>query len=70
MAKRYTVLPARGQAVVSTDGHGNLEDFLALKQTFEVAGEDAHWVILGDVVHAPNDAARVVARDSYGYPDG
>lgn len=70
MAKRHTVLPAHGQAIVSTDVHGNLEDFLALKQVFEAGGEDAHWVILGDVVHAPNDAARASQPDLYDYPDG
>lgn len=69
MPKRYALLPDRGTAIINTDIHGNLEDFLALQRAFEAAGPDAHWVILGDVVHGPDEAARRREPRLYDYPD-
>jgi predicted phosphodiesterase len=69
MATRHTILPAHGHALVSTDIHGNHDDFLALRRAFEALGPDAHWVILGDVVHGPDDTARAGKPELYGYPD-
>lgn len=69
MATRHILLPAHGRALVSTDIHGNHEDFLALRRIFEGLGPDARWVILGDVVHGPDDKARSAEPDLYGFPD-
>ena len=62
MPKRYVVLPERGTLLVNTDIHGNMEDFERLSQLFDAAlredEEGVHWVILGDIVHGPNDVSR------------
>ena len=58
--------------LVSTDVHGNLADFQRLEAIFaaERAREpETHWVILGDVVHGPDERARVSHPDGYGYED-
>ncbi len=69
---RWRVLPSRGRLLISTDLHGNLDDFRALERRFErarEAGVDVHWALLGDFVHGPSDEA--AARDPavHGYPD-
>jgi predicted phosphodiesterase len=73
MPKRYVVLPERGTLLVNTDIHGNLEDFERRSQLFEAAlredEEGAHWVILGDIVHGPDDLSRQKHPEFYGYPD-
>ena len=69
MPKRYVVLPPRGALVANTDIHGNLEDLRALRRAFEAEGPDAHWVILGDIVHGPDDRAREHTPELYGYED-
>lgn len=69
MAQRTLLLPDRGRALVSTDIHSNLGDLFALRRVFEALGPEARWVILGDVVHGPNDAARAAQPELYGYPD-
>jgi 3',5'-cyclic AMP phosphodiesterase CpdA len=59
--------------LVSTDVHGNLEDFERLAAIFadERAREpETHWVILGDVVHAPDRVAQESQPELYGYADG
>lgn len=61
-------LPPRGHLLVSTDLHGNLEDFRALKSRFESA-PDVIWVQLGDVVHGPDDESRRERPALYDYPD-
>ncbi|MDB4941948.1 MAG: metallophosphoesterase [Labilithrix sp.] len=71
--KRHRVLPARGVLLVSTDVHGNLEDFARLEALFEasrVVEPETHWVILGDVVHAPDPVARRTSPALYDYEDG
>lgn len=68
--RRHLVLPTHGAALVSTDLHGNLDDFRALEQTFAALGPDAHWVILGDLVHAPDPASRRDEPALYDYDDG
>jgi len=73
MTRRHLVLPSRGIAIVNTDVHGNLEDFARLESLFreERAKEpETHWVILGDVVHGPDDEARKSEPELYDYPDG
>jgi predicted phosphodiesterase len=69
MPKRYLVLPPRGVLIANTDIHGNLEDLRALRRIFEAEGPDAHWVILGDIVHGPDDRARQHHPELYGYED-
>lgn len=69
MPKRYAVLPQQGTLLVNTDIHGNLEDLRALRRAFEAEGPDAHWVILGDIVHGPDDRARASKPELYGYDD-
>lgn len=67
--KRHLVLPDRGVLFVNTDVHGNLDDFLRMESIWR-AEPDAHWVILGDVVHAPDDEARREKPELYDYDDG
>lgn len=71
-SRRVLVLPPRGRLLVSTDLHGNLDDFTALRRRFERAldeGDDVHWALLGDVVHGPDeDTARREPR-LYGFTD-
>ncbi len=68
--RRHLALPTRGVALVSTDLHGNLDDFRALERAFAALGPDAHWVILGDLVHAPDAASRRDDPALYDYDDG
>jgi hypothetical protein len=68
--RRHLVLPSYGVALVSTDLHGNRDDFRALERAFAALGPDAHWVIPGDVVHAPDAASRAAAPALYDYDDG
>ncbi len=68
--RRHLVLPARGRALVSTDLHGNLDDFSALRARFHALRADdpeTHWVLAGDLVHGPDDASR--GHAIYGYED-
>lgn len=48
-------LPARGRLLVATDLQGNLRDFEALVAHFRKAGDDAHLLLTGDLVHGPDD---------------
>jgi Calcineurin-like phosphoesterase len=66
---RHLVLPSQGPLLVSTDLHGNREDFLALCEVFAALGPAAHWVMLGDLVHGPDDRARREEPHLYGYDD-
>lgn len=58
--------------MVSTDLHGNWRDFAALSAHIGKAwaqGVEAHWVILGDVVHGPNTEAGLLHPTLYAYAD-
>lgn len=66
---RHVVLPAAGTVLVSADLHGNGGDFDRLRAGFERGPSDRHWVILGDIVHGPNDIARRRRPDLYDYDD-
>lgn len=71
--RRHLVLPSRGVLLVSTDVHGNYADFERLVAIYEeerAREPETHWVILGDVVHAPDDTARASDPALYGYQDG
>lgn len=73
MARRHLVLPDRGVLLVNTDVHGNAEDFARLEVIFReqrAREPDTHWVILGDVVHAPDGEARRSQPELYDYDDG
>jgi hypothetical protein len=70
--RRTRVLPGRGALLVSTDMHGNAEDFVGLRAVFlRLLADDpgAHWAILGDAVHGPSPEARGRRPDLYDYED-
>lgn len=67
--KRVRVLPPRGQLLVSTDLHGNLEDWRALRAIFETGGPDLHWLVLGDLVHGPDVETAKQQPELYGFSD-
>ncbi len=69
---RHVELPAKGQVLVSTDLHGNLQDFRRLTRHYlelREANPDVYWVILGDLVHGPDEAARARNPMLYDYED-
>ncbi|MBS2015502.1 MAG: metallophosphoesterase [Deltaproteobacteria bacterium] len=71
--RRHLVLPARGTLLVSTDVHGNAEDIARLADVFleERSREpETHWVVLGDIVHAPSAEARTDRPELYDFDDG
>lgn len=70
--RRYRILPAHGTLLISTDLHGNGDDYRALKDLFltlERERGNVHWVLLGDLVHAPDESARQAEPTLYGFPD-
>ena len=69
MNARHLILPAHGTLLVNTDVHGSGDDFGQMRAHFERAEARTHWVILGDIVHAPNDSARARAPELYDYDD-
>lgn len=72
MPRRWLRLPNQGTLLVSTDLHGNGADFRALRSLFLSHLErdsHTHWVILGDVVHAPSEEAKRRRPRLYDYPD-
>lgn len=79
MAGRVRILPDTGQLLVSTDLHGNGEDFdrlrtiyTQLRATAEAEGRDpatVHWALLGDLVHGPSPVARERDPLRFGYAD-
>jgi len=72
MTRRVVVLPNNGKLLVSTDVHGNFEDFSRLRQHFFAARENGpvFWAILGDIVHAPCPSAKLRDPRLYDYEDG
>jgi hypothetical protein len=69
---RLLVLPRRGRALVSTDMHGNGDDFrrlCALFRALSAKEPDLHWVVLGDAVHGPNLRARRTNPEFYDFDD-
>jgi len=72
MARRWLRLPARGTALVSTDLHGNGEDFRTLREVFLARRQidpETYWVLLGDAVHAPDESARRRQPELYDFLD-
>jgi len=69
MAPRTLTLPPRGTLMVSTDLHGNLDDFEALKRAFLRSPADTIWLNLGDAVHGPSEKARAQEPALYDFPD-
>lgn len=70
--RRHLVLPAQGRALVSTDLHGNRDDFAALRARFSALfadNPDTHWILAGDLVHGPDPATRAMGHALYGYDD-
>lgn len=71
-AKRYAVLPSCGTLLVSGDLHGNAADFHRLREIFlntSLEDPETYWVILGDIVHGPNEIARHERPELYDYED-
>ena len=72
---RVRILPARGQLLISTDLHGNRDDFERLQALFfelrdQAEDPDAvHWALLGDLVHGPSVAAGLRYPARLGYVD-
>lgn len=72
-APRHLAIKGPGLVLVSTDVHGNWQDFAQLEQRFHQlrASHDApvHWVILGDVVHGPSPSFRHRFDGLYDFDD-
>lgn len=71
-ATRTRIFPDRGTLIVSTDMHGNAEDFAALRGRFlaaRAAEPETYWAILGDSVHGPSPEARERRPELYDYED-
>lgn len=69
---RCHCLPGWGTALISSDLHGNGQDFRTLRDIFlarRAETRDVHWVVLGDAIHAPNSQARQEEPELYDYPD-
>jgi hypothetical protein len=70
--RRHLVLPPRGRVLISTDLHGNRDDFEALLARFRSLrseDHDTHWILAGDLVHGPDEASRRAGHALYGYDD-
>lgn len=69
---RHLILPDHGTLLVSTDLHGNGQDFRVLEAAFRESlarDPDTQWVLLGDVVHAPNPEAQAENPALYDFMD-
>lgn len=58
--------------LVQTDVHGNLEDFQRVRHIWQNLSDrhpGARWVILGDLVHGPDERARQRFPELYDFPD-
>jgi len=69
---RSRVLPATGRLLISTDLHGNWEDWSRLRALFDESrarGEDTHWALLGDLVHGPDEHAAREMPELHGFED-
>lgn len=72
MPARFRVLPAAGTLLVSTDLHGNGDDFRHLRHLFLASLDrdpQTHWAILGDVVHGPSPERAAEQPELYGFED-
>jgi predicted phosphodiesterase len=75
ISNRVRILPDQGRLLISTDLHGNREDFERLCAIFfglRKTAEDPttiHWALLGDLVHGPSDRARERDPVRFGYLD-
>jgi hypothetical protein len=70
--QRWRRLPGRGLLMVSTDLHGNGDDFRRLRQHYLGLRQDTgpvFWCLLGDTVHAPDETARRRRPDLYDFAD-
>jgi hypothetical protein len=57
-----------GPVMVSSDLHGNLPDFMRLRQMFLASAPNTIWVSVGDLVHGPDDEGRA-RLPLFDYPD-
>lgn len=71
-APKHLTLPDRGILLVSTDLHGNWQDYERLAHRFEQERQDnpqTFWLILGDAVHGPNRHVATHEPELYGFAD-
>lgn len=71
--RRHRRLGTEGVLLVNTDIHGNAEDLAQLERVFRAersGNPEVHWVILGDIVHAPSEEARRSHPALYDFDDG
>lgn len=71
--KRHHTLHAPGTVLVNTDVHGNWADFSRMESIFhtlrQTQPEPVYWVILGDIVHGPDQRARERFPQWFDYDD-
>ena len=70
--RRYGVLPRQGTLLVFTDLHGNAGDLRAVRRIFLARRQqlpETHLVLLGDLVHGPDDQTRELLPELYDYAD-
>jgi hypothetical protein len=69
---RVLRFPSVGRLLISTDMHGNAEDYRRLRDLFSsMIQEDpnTYWTILGDIVHGPDPKTAQRIPHLYNYPD-
>jgi hypothetical protein len=70
--RRHLHLSGPGHLLISTDIHGNQDDLAAVERlwrSLRTKDADTRWVILGDLVHGPDQRAAARDPDLYGWPD-
>ena len=70
--RRYAVLPGRGTLLVFSDLHGNAGDLRRARQLFlrqHQQDPETQMVLLGDLVHGPDEPTRALFPELYDYPD-
>jgi hypothetical protein len=70
--QRWRRLPGQGLLMVSTDLHGNGDDFRRLRQHYlglRPGAGPVYWCLLGDAVHGPDETARRRRPDLYDFAD-
>lgn len=75
MANRIKIAETSGRVLVTSDLHGNLDDWNALEAIFRsglAGGTLVRWLALGDFVHGPSPRKRTTeyaGEDLYSYAD-
>jgi hypothetical protein len=74
MPNRIKIDDREGRVLVTSDLHGNMDDWLELEKIFRdglARGTLSRWIALGDFVHGPKPGKRTewAGEDLYAYPD-